>query len=1151
MIDLNNEGMREKMMDRGAFATNIQGGPKTLEGKELIMHEFIANTLLRRNSLFDQLLDPRRDINQECGYPETQSISPDDYRQMYDRESIGNKVVKLLPTHCWQEQPSIYEDEDSENVTPFEKSWEELPKTLRQESWFKDEEGNPIWEHLYRADVLSGIGHFGVLLMGFDDGLNMREPVAGFVLPGVERPSSAGATTIGESPLGQGAQKTFDDIWRGTPKAEAVPDFSSMAPMGTDAQYIGVELSPPVTYDKSKRQEGMKLLFLRSFDESLVQITQYEANLANPRFGQPVMYRITLNDPREQHSGVGLPMATVQVHWTRVIHLADNLNSSEIFGVPRQRPVWNRLSDLRKLYGGSAEMYWRGAFPGLSLESHPQLGGDVKFDINDIDTQMNNYANTLQRYIAIGGVAVKTLSPEVVDPSTQIDTQITAICVSLDVPKRILMGTERGSLASSQDDGQWNDVLMARQRNYVTPRVVAPFVDRLIATGCLPEPKDGYHVKWPDLNTANADDQAKLAQTNTAALASYVSGGVDVLIPPLDYLTKFIGMSEEDAKAVLENAMEHMAEANPDNEPLVPGREPLPPQPEPGSAEALAAGGVPMPPMIPGAKGQPPKPFVPPQKPKTPTNAEFFSPMLAGSSLHDLLSNMGNPNHDPATGRFTEGYGRVATGGSAFEAGWQAAEAKEGEEETTTKKPKKTQITIKGADKYLAKKREAAKAAFENLQEAEDRKRKIAHYHEKIANAPLDPKVKARKLERAVKMHTEAHEAVQAAQDAHSEAIKDVVHASDIVESQRLHSKVKKSLQGVAKYHLNRVTDEAVDAAVDKVLKGKPLLPKKGERVAAVKARLKEIAGHALMMVGEVTKDHAKQLVYDSVQTAIQGAADSLISMKNRKFEQRKLKGHGYQPRLGQTIYAGSPSIKPVEKQGFRAPTHPIAGQPRIGHTIFRGPPDQRIPKLYQRSPHMNPANKKSFSQVYNELAKLKPKKQKQQLEILTNELRDEMIDFVINYDPDQPRDDQGRWAKEQAAEASRIALDAIGTATGAVTGEYVGGALGASLGSLIASPIGVPVGAFAGKVVGTAIGAGIGHVSERSIEQLFGEPQHVHYDWEEEDTRGHHPSSLAGNDESDDMNDEDDDENEDDERLEEDDSVLDNEEDEEVEEEE
>ena len=462
---------------------------------------------------------------------------------------------------------------------------------------------------------------------------------------------------------------------------------------GTDQQYFGVQFGPTELPSKQPSKRKLNLLFLRPFDESLVQIVRYEWNINNPRFGMPVMYRITLNDPREQHSGIGLPMATVFVHWSRVLHVNDvfaNEGSSEIFSPPRCRAVLNRLLDLQKIYGASAEGYWQAAFTGISLETHPQLGGDVTIDNADVRGQLENYVNSLQRYLALTGMSAHTLAPEVSDPSNQIDKHLEAICIQLSIPKRVFMGSERGELASTQDDASWNDRLKARQQGYITPRIIVPFIDRLISVGVLPEPSyvepvegeadefgeqydedgnligqgeeqydedgnqigstfeeqydedgnpvsegsqyddgarqdadqgtdtlsemgdggnaveqdeesqeedeedrtpasltknrrssiirnaagdqvgmktaKGYSVAWPDLDSNTDLGKAQVAATKVQAMATYVSGNVESVMPLMDFYTKILGMTDEEAKDLVKSAEEMQAQQQMDQQ---------------------------------------------------------------------------------------------------------------------------------------------------------------------------------------------------------------------------------------------------------------------------------------------------------------------------------------------------------------------------------------------------------------------------------------------------------------------------------------------------------------------------------------------------------------------------------------------------------
>jgi uncharacterized protein len=461
------------------------------------------NAMSMRSDLLKKFMDPRRDYDKECGYPTTADIRVDLLKERYDRDPIASRIVDYLSDECWKVQPSVFEDEDTETQTPFEEAWKKLSQGLQGGSLYQDEESSPIWEYLNRLDRLCGIGSFGVLLLGFDD----LEP-----------------------------EETLTKPLRGFEDASESPE----------------SFPQKETSGAGKSKEEINLVFLRVFDESLVEISQYEQDMSNPRFGQPKMYRLTFTNPNDvTKGGIGQPLATQQVHWSRVIHVADNLNSSEIFGEPRMRPVWNRLLDLNKLYGGSAEMYWKGAFPGLSLNIDPKMGGDVGIDTDAIRGAMWNYTNSLQRWFALAGVSAQSLSPQVVDPTQQINVQIEAICVKLAIPIRIFKGSERGELASSQDANSWDSRLKHRQKTFITPRIIIPFVDRLIKAGVLPTPK-GYSITWPDIGAMNATTQAGYATAIVGAMSSYILGGCEVLMEPFDFFTRLCGLPEKEVRAFLE-----------------------------------------------------------------------------------------------------------------------------------------------------------------------------------------------------------------------------------------------------------------------------------------------------------------------------------------------------------------------------------------------------------------------------------------------------------------------------------------------------------------------------------------------------------------------------------------------------------------------
>ena len=454
----------------------------------IIRHpELIMNAITSRADLLQKLFDPRRDIDTECGYPK--SITDEQYRAMYDRE-FGRRVVSIYPEETWKKLPLIYEDSNPDVTTPFEESLNLVEKK------------HHLLHYLQRADEMSGIGQYGIILWGIDDGKTLDQPVEGF------------------------------ETW----------ESQSIKPTRKGIQ--------------------RKLLYIRVLDASLVNISGYEKDINNPRYGLPVTYTLTLADPRTFESGTAAtPPNTTQttVHWTRVTHIADNRKTSEVLGTPRMQPVWNRLYDLRKILGGSGEMFWRGGFPGVSLETQPGLE-NAELDEEATRTMMFDYMNGLQRYIALTGMTAKSLEPQISDPTPSFEAQIKAICVILGVPFRVFMGIEEGVVAGDQATDAWNSRLASRQTRYVSPMIINPVIQRLIDYGVLNSTKEaqGWIVEWPDITVPGNKEKADVAAKRTEALAKYIAGNVDALIPPLEFLTLVCGYEDEAAKSIIEAASQIM-----------------------------------------------------------------------------------------------------------------------------------------------------------------------------------------------------------------------------------------------------------------------------------------------------------------------------------------------------------------------------------------------------------------------------------------------------------------------------------------------------------------------------------------------------------------------------------------------------------------
>ena len=128
--------------------------------------EMVRNELsLMRTDILKTLVDPKRDIDYECGYPK--EIRLEHYRQIWQRDGIGTRLINIWPNECWRAgMPEVIEGEEADD-SDFEKEWKRLVKSQR------------LLNHLLVADQISGVGQYGIILLGLDDGKELSQPVEG------------------------------------------------------------------------------------------------------------------------------------------------------------------------------------------------------------------------------------------------------------------------------------------------------------------------------------------------------------------------------------------------------------------------------------------------------------------------------------------------------------------------------------------------------------------------------------------------------------------------------------------------------------------------------------------------------------------------------------------------------------------------------------------------------------------------------------------------------------------------------------------------------------------------------------------------------------------------------------------------------------
>jgi len=427
-----------------------QSAERTLHG--------LASALVGRANLAQRLgksFGNKRDVYTALGYSKDPSF--EDFYVRYKRQDIAKRVIEAPVKSTWRLKPAISESKEEE--TTFEKAWVKLVRDL-----------NP-YHFMSRVDKIAGIGQYGVLFLGFDDGLKPEEEV----------------------------------------------------------------------------EKAKNVLYMRPFAENHAQIQTWETDTTNERYGKPLTY--TLNVASEDKAGT----KSLPAHWSRVIHVAEDLYENDTHGTPRLECVLNRLQDLELIAGGSAEMFWRGAFPGYSFKADEgfTLKGQALVDLED---EIQEFVHDLKRYIRLTGMSVDELSAQVADPSNHFEILVSLISAATAIPKRILLGSERGELASSQDESNWHTQVENRRTDHAEPTILRPFINRLMEKGVLPEVgEDGYEVEWPDLFAPSEKEQAEVTKTKTEALAAYSNApSANLIIPPAFYLAKFLNLTQDEIDQIEE-----------------------------------------------------------------------------------------------------------------------------------------------------------------------------------------------------------------------------------------------------------------------------------------------------------------------------------------------------------------------------------------------------------------------------------------------------------------------------------------------------------------------------------------------------------------------------------------------------------------------
>ncbi|AXF52976.1 MAG: protein of unknown function DUF1073 [Caudoviricetes sp.] len=260
--------------------------------------------------------------------------------------------------------------------------------------------------------------------------------------------------------------------------------------------------------------KGKPLVEVRAVSSKALKIGETDSAT-----GRPLYWNYTETTIQGAAAGVK------QIHPDRIFILGDYANDA----LGWLEPVYNDLVSLEKLCGGGGESFLKNASRQLAMEfdkdvdlaaiaqAHGVPLQELQEVFQEVAQDLNRGNDTV---VAIQGGRVTPLVSAVPDPSPIYNTNLQNIAAGVDIPAKIIVGSQTGERASTEDREYFNARCQARRVSELTDEI-QDFLAKIGAAGAFEFPAE-ITIAWDDLNESSRGDKlgnAKLmAEINEKAI---------------------------------------------------------------------------------------------------------------------------------------------------------------------------------------------------------------------------------------------------------------------------------------------------------------------------------------------------------------------------------------------------------------------------------------------------------------------------------------------------------------------------------------------------------------------------------------------------------------------------------------------------------
>lgn len=256
--------------------------------------------------------------------------------------------------------------------------------------------------------------------------------------------------------------------------------------------------------------------------EGQLRVSKWDEDTRSVTYGDPLMFEFDEAQVGHAENPGSNRGRKLSVHPSRVVVWSAD---GTMDGDSALKAGYNDLLNIEKILGAGGEGFWKNAKQAPILEMDKEadilkvakaMGIDPDKIVDVMNDQVGDWQRGFDELLMIQGMTARLPKVELPDPEHFFMNSLQAFAASFDIPLKVLVGTQTGERAATEDASQWNQTCNFRRKNTVIPNVLL-IVRKLEACGILKVNPEWY-VDWTDLTESTILDKidraGKMARVN-------------------------------------------------------------------------------------------------------------------------------------------------------------------------------------------------------------------------------------------------------------------------------------------------------------------------------------------------------------------------------------------------------------------------------------------------------------------------------------------------------------------------------------------------------------------------------------------------------------------------------------------------------------